>query len=42
MSGYTDYRSAFPLWIELDILDASDYRDSIMEAIGKVINVRSR
>lgn len=33
MTGYGDYREVFKLDIELDILDASDYRDSVLEAI---------
>ncbi len=28
-----DYRDVFKLEIEVDILDASDYRDSVLEAI---------
>jgi hypothetical protein len=28
-----DYRSVFPLWCELDILDAHDYREEFLDFV---------
>lgn len=29
-----DYKAVFPLWCELDILDAHDYREELVEYAG--------